>query len=102
MSDEQSAEHLDEHFKRWTIHFRGRVQGVGFRAATARIAEGYDVTGSVQNLMDGGVRLMIEGRTTELRAMLLEVNRVLGRNILSQDCTVSPAQKDETDFRITY
>ena len=37
------------------VYYTGRVQGVGFRYSTKRIASGYDVTGSVKNLPDGRV-----------------------------------------------
>ena len=41
--------------------FEGRVQGVGFRFTTVEIARGYNVTGFVQNMPDGTVRLVVEG-----------------------------------------
>ena len=46
---------------RKTIYYSGRVQGVGFRWTTRRIACEYDVTGYVMNLPDGRVELAVEG-----------------------------------------
>ena len=42
--------------------FEGHVQGVGFRYQTVSVAKGFDVTGYVQNMVDGRVHLYAEGR----------------------------------------
>ena len=41
--------------------FRGRVQGVNFRAFTARVAESLGLDGWVKNLPDGSVEAVFEG-----------------------------------------
>ena len=46
--------------------YRGRVQGVGFRYTTARLAEAFAVDGYVMNLADGSVRMEAEGDKAEL------------------------------------
>ncbi len=51
-------------------HFTGRVQGVGFRYTAHQLAKGYDVVGSVRNLPDGRVELVVEGERAELEAFL--------------------------------
>ncbi|MCZ6699499.1 MAG: acylphosphatase [Planctomycetota bacterium] len=51
---------------RRTVHFSGRVQGVGFRYTTCRISARFAVTGYVRNLPDGRVEAVMEGRTTEI------------------------------------
>ena len=55
------------------IIFSGRVQGVGFRYTTKEVATGYDVVGSVKNLPDGSVELLIMGETDETDAYLCEL-----------------------------
>ena len=40
---------------------RGRVQGVGFRYSTLRVAAGLDLTGWVANQPDGSVRTWAQG-----------------------------------------
>ena len=52
---------------RMLIYYAGRVQGVGFRYATKRVAAGFDVTGTVRNLPDGRVELTAEGSEAELK-----------------------------------
>ena len=44
-----------------TVHFSGRVQGVGFRYNVLQVAKEYDVCGEVRNLTDGRVKLELEG-----------------------------------------
>lgn len=56
-----------------SIHFSGRVQGVGFRYRTLQIAKEFDVSGFVRNLSDGRVQLEAEGETDEAKAFVAEV-----------------------------
>lgn len=49
------------------IYYRGRVQGVGFRYTTKRVAAGFEVVGTVRNVPDGRVELIAEGNEAELK-----------------------------------
>lgn len=53
---------------RQSVHFSGRVQGVGFRYSTLQTAKEYAVSGFVRNLDDGRVLLVAEGEQTEVQA----------------------------------
>jgi acylphosphatase len=51
-----------------TIYFSGRVQGVGFRYTAKTVAAGYEIVGTIRNLPDGRVELVVEGATAELES----------------------------------
>ena len=63
------------------IYFQGRVQGVGFRYTTRRIAAQFDVAGYVQNLPDGRVFLVAVGEPAELDRFVQAIDIQLGRYI---------------------
>jgi acylphosphatase len=50
------------------VFYSGRVQGVGFRYTAKTTAMGFEVTGTVRNLPDGRVELLVEGARDELDA----------------------------------
>ena len=79
--------------ERVTVVYRGRVQGVGFRATVRHLARGYDVTGLVRNLPDGRVELIAEGAKAELQAFLEGIAASeLSSYIATRSETWSPAQ----------
>ena len=51
-----------------TVHYSGRVQGVGFRYTAKTVATGFEIAGTVRNLPDGRVELTAEGLRDELDA----------------------------------
>jgi len=54
--------------QRMQVLYSGSVQGVGFRYAVRQVAQGFEVTGLVRNLLDGRVELVAEGLREELDA----------------------------------
>ena len=54
--------------RRMHIFYSGRVQGVGFRYTVKRVAAGFELAGTVRNLLDGRVELIAEGDRAELKA----------------------------------
>lgn len=55
------------------VAFRGVVQGVGFRATTVRLAADLPVAGSVRNLPDGSVELIVEGSDSAITTLLARI-----------------------------
>ena len=76
---------------RRTVHFAGRVQGVGFRYTVARLAEQHAVAGYVQNLPDGQVRLVMEGEQEAQDTLLKDIRRHFARHIAAEQQEESPA-----------
>jgi len=50
---------------RYSILFKGRVQGVGFRYTALKIAQKYELTGFVRNCSDGSVLVEIQGNSID-------------------------------------
>lgn len=55
------------------IRYEGKVQGVGFRATVVALAREYDITGSVKNLTDGRVELIVCGDPEEVELFLVAI-----------------------------
>ena len=52
------------------VTFYGRVQGVGFRYTTARIAKCFPIKGYVRNCADGTVELVAQGPGGQVERLL--------------------------------
>ena len=55
------------------VRYEGDVQGVGFRYTVQGLANRLGVTGGVENLTDGTVRLVAEGTEGILQQLLLNI-----------------------------
>jgi acylphosphatase len=88
--------------ERRVVHFRGRVQGVGFRYTTVRIAGQFGVNGYVQNLPDGQVLVVAEGRAAELDRFLQQIQAEMGRYIRDANTTAGPANGEFQGFDVRY
>jgi acylphosphatase len=85
------------------VHYSGRVQGVGFRAAVRHLACGFDVTGSVRNLPDGRVELIAEGSRAELQDFLQSISESeLSGFIAKQQDSWQKAQGNLRGFAISH
>ena len=82
------------------IFFTGRVQGVGFRWTTSRIAVEFPVTGFVRNMADGRVELVVQGDAAATGGLLKEVQHQLAANIQSIDEETVDAPEDFHRFEI--
>ncbi len=67
------------------VHYRvlysGRVQGVGFRATTRRLATDFLISGYVKNLDNGSVELVVSGDPVEVARFLDTIDKEFGPKI---------------------
>jgi len=84
------------------VLFSGRVQGVGFRFTTARLAERFAVSGTVRNLSDGRVEVIAEGERAELERFLGAIRARMGGHIHDEEATWLPASGGYRGFRIAF
>jgi acylphosphatase len=85
------------------IFYSGRVQGVGFRYTTKRIAAEFEVSGWVRNLSDGRVELLVMAQEAdELDAFLTELqeNSELANHIRDTETHSVPPPAGVTGFSI--
>ena len=86
---------------RRTMHFSGRVQGVGFRYTTQATASRFAVVGYVRNLPDGRVELVAEGDRTELDRFQQAVEAAMREYVKNVRSSDSPATHGFTTFGIS-
>ncbi len=83
------------------VHYSGRVQRVGFRYTVKSLVPGYDVLGTIRNLPDGRVELVVEGEHAELEGFLQAVrDSGLRRNIQDENIVWEDAQDEFRGFEI--
>ena len=81
--------------------FSGRVQGVGFRYSTKRLAMGFDLVGWVRNLDDGRVEMQVMGEEEEIDEFLEEMHdSPMGHHIQEQEERPIPPLEDVNGFSI--
>lgn len=73
---------MNQDFITRRVIYHGRVQGVGFRVATAHIARRFPVAGFVRNLSDGTVELLAHGLADGVHGFLTQVASQFQANIL--------------------
>ncbi len=88
--------------QRWIVHFSGRVQGVGFRYTARSLAESFHVSGYVQNLPDGRVRMEVEGDPAEIGRFVQRLAERMSGYIREQKVDVQPACGDYDGFQIRF
>ena len=88
--------------QRRLMHFSGQVQGVGFRYAAARLAEGFDVTGYVRNLHDGRVEVLVEGAAQHIDSFLDALRSQMGPYIEDITQQISQPTGEFAFFNIRF
>lgn len=99
--DPAASDHLLRYRMRWT----GQVQGVGFRYTNTNIARRYGLTGWVENLDDGSVRMEIQGCAAPLLKHLAELHASyerMGTKFRLESATVLPLCAGEKSFEPRY
>ncbi len=85
------------------VHYSGRVQGVGFRFTTQRVAGRHTaVVGFVENLVDGRVRLVVEGDDTLVSAFLNDVESAMADSIREVNVKERPVTEAFSSFEIRH
>jgi acylphosphatase len=76
------------------------VQGVGFRATVAQLAERHPVVGFVRNEPDGSVTLVVQGQRAAIESLLDEVRSRFARHISAEERSEGPASERFDGFSI--
>lgn len=86
---------------RVNVHYSGRVQGVGFRYIVKSLVPGYEVLGTVKNLSDGRVEMVVEGQREELEEFLQAIrDSGLRSNIQDESLVWGEAEDKFRGFKI--
>ena len=91
-----------EETRRATVLYSGRVQGVGFRYVTSRLAKRFELTGYVRNLSDGRVRLVAEGPADQIARCLEVIATEMKPFIRNVQVVDSPATGEFESFGIRF
>lgn len=85
-----------------SITFRGRVQGVGFRFTTRRVAGSHAVSGWIRNETDGSVRCDVCGDRPEIERFLESIEAALPGRVRDRRITWTtlPAAFDAFEIRM--
>ena len=84
------------------VYYSGNVQGVGFRYTAARIAAGYKVTGSVKNLPDNRVEMIVEGAVKQITAFMTQLEQAMAGYIRNTQILDEPYQGSFSTFSIGF
>jgi len=82
------------------VYYSGAVQGVGFRYAAARAAEGRAVAGFVRNLRDGRVELVAEGQEAEVSGLLAEIDGLMAGYVRARQVVDEPVGGEFRGFEV--
>lgn len=80
--------------------FRGRVQGVGFRATAALHADSTGLRGWVRNEDDGTVTLLVEGPSGSIEDLVKRIQAAFGSGLQEITRQDGPSRDEFTGFRI--
>lgn len=82
---------------------RGRVQGVGFRYFTLRLAQRFGIVGRVRNLRDGSVEVLAAGPEAALARFRQELGQgPAGARVTGVEELELPDLPEWEEFEVTY
>lgn len=87
---------------RRTVHYSGRVQGVGFRFTAHSLAGKFPVCGYVKNLPDGRVEAVVDGEREVIERFLADVHQEMSGHIRGMTAHDSPATGQFAGFEVRY
>lgn len=77
--------------------FKGRVQGVGFRYTACMIANKYNLTGYVENLVNEDVRVEVQGNKESIDIFLKEILNSSNHWIRIEDYSIKEIDIDNNE-----
>jgi acylphosphatase len=87
---------------RCRVMYAGRVQGVGFRYRTERIAAGLPVAGYVRNLPDGRVEMVAEGAREAVGRLLTTIDAEMAGYIRDRQVVEGAATGEFGGFSVRF
>ena len=84
------------------ITFVGRVQGVGFRFTALAVANRYQLTGLVRNLLDGTVEMIAQGHPDDINNCIRDIKESHRGNISETKIEEIPLNPEYKAFKITF
>lgn len=85
---------------RFEVLFSGNVQGVGFRHTALIASRAFQVEGTVQNLPDGSVQIIVEGTPETIKRFILEVSDSTHGKVHNTDIIRKPPTGEFSAFEI--
>ena len=85
---------------RTRILYFGRVQGVGFRWNVAEIVKSFQLTGLVQNLLNGSVEVVLEGTDSEIKKASVAIDRKMRGYWTKKKMEIREGDAHFSDFSI--
>ena len=82
------------------LHFKGTVQGVGFRYTTLSFARQLSLTGWVKNMPDGSVQSVVEGPREKIEELLSKLKVQFGSYIRERQVEWLEPQEEFDKFSI--
>ena len=98
-----SSSHEPKGKKKAEVRFRGRVQGVLFRANTKKFARSNDLTGLVMNCPDGTVKAIFEGKEEDIKRTIYQcIHEQPYARVSGHDVKLVEYSGKYGDFKVKY